>query len=45
MDPEVVLNPGLYKNLEVYLFQALRSFQDPKTEWDPKVLNNLGVLI
>ena len=29
LDPEVILNPGLYKNLEAYLFQALRSFRDP----------------
>ncbi|KAF2586524.1 hypothetical protein F2Q70_00036198 [Brassica cretica] len=33
---EVVLNPGLYKNLEVYLFQALRCFHDPETAWGPK---------
>ncbi|KAF2588335.1 hypothetical protein F2Q70_00039317 [Brassica cretica] len=35
-DPEVVLNPGLYKNSEVYLFQALISFQDPETAWAPE---------
>ncbi|KAF2582526.1 hypothetical protein F2Q68_00004569 [Brassica cretica] len=35
-DPEVILNPGYDKNLEVYLFQTLRSFQDPETAWGPE---------
>ncbi|KAF3502435.1 hypothetical protein F2Q69_00042181 [Brassica cretica] len=36
LDLEVVLNPGLYKNLEVYLFQAQRCFQDTETAWGPE---------
>ncbi|KAF3579933.1 hypothetical protein DY000_02030782 [Brassica cretica] len=44
LGPKVVLNPEvsfglevvLNRSLEVYLFQALRSFQDPETAWGPE---------
>ena len=37
LDPEIVVGPGVNKNLEVYLLQALKKFvQDPETAWGPE---------